>query len=84
MEVGFVDYRFVNFSVDGLVEYPKKIRGAVYPVLLICVIKVIIRSVVGCNLMNLLAASSTCGHNNNNNVHLSCAHQRPEHSQDTY
>ena len=23
-------------------------------------------------------------HNNNNNVHLSCAHQRPERSHDTY
>ena len=26
----------------------------------------------------------TFNNNNNNNVHLSCAHQRPERSHDTY
>ena len=28
--------------------------------------------------------TDTKSHNNNNNVHLSCAHQRPERSNDTY
>ena len=28
--------------------------------------------------------SSSVNNNNNNNVHLSCAHQRPERSHDTY
>jgi len=28
--------------------------------------------------------SAVSNNNNNNNVHLSCAHQRPERSHDTY
>ena len=31
-----------------------------------------------------LWTQSCCDFNNNNNVHLSCAHQRPERSHDTY
>ena len=39
------------------------------------------RGVIGCRD---LADMSEVESNNNNNVHLSCAHQRPERSHDTY
>ena len=46
--------------------------------------KVGLRAVDGINLIKTMFVLRAVFNNNNNNVHLSCAHQRPEFLHDTY
>ena len=68
----------------------KKIKTALvyvrvcWSVICVCVCGLSLVCVCGLSLVCVCGLSLVCVCNNNNNVHLSCARQRPERSHDTY